>query len=271
MEEEYRQRLARKEEQIERELQEQRELQQQREREQRERERLQRDKEKSQHLSSHIQPQPSLVLPMLHPPMHHPKDLYSSPLSLTSATRQSPIGASLLPPSSLGHSYPAIPRSSPSLQRHSPHSSYHPSASRPEYGLNLTQQRHSPIIQPSGPIINNPTSLAPPSGQMASRVSPKPSTPKLPTSKPPTPKPSTTVNPLRIPSIAATAVSVAAAQSTVVTSSTVVNSSAVSSDVTVTVPATVTSVVSAPIKLPQENPAVSSAGEGNRDNGDGAC
>lgn len=129
LEDDYRRLARNKEEQIERELQEQRELQQhQREREQRERDRQQREKEKAQHLSvqshlppTHLPPQSSLVLPMLHPgSMHHPKDLYPSPMGLASATRQSPIG--MMPPNYM----PSIPRSSPSLQRHSPHTGFHP-------------------------------------------------------------------------------------------------------------------------------------------------
>ncbi|KAF5296134.1 hypothetical protein FQR65_LT10304 [Abscondita terminalis] len=261
LEEEYRQRLARKEEQIERELQEQRELHQQREREQRERDRLHREKEKVPHISvashppnPHIPSQPPLVLPMLHPSVHHPKDLYSSPLSL--ATRQSPISSNLLPPNSLAnslHSYQTIPRSSPSLQRHSPHSTFHPPTARPEYGLNLSQQKLSPVIQPSGPIINN-TSLVPPN-QLGTRVSPKPSTPK-PQSKPQTPKPNTSANSLRIPSVVAPTPNL----STSVTSSiqsTIVNTTAVSSDVSVSVP--ISTVSSAPMKKAEEKPAISNA------------
>lgn len=79
-----------------------------------------------------------MMLPMLHSTSMLP----STPMSLTPNTRQSPVtSAGFLTP----HSYPSIPRSSPSLQRHSPHS----------YSINLSQQRQSPVIQPSGPLINN--------------------------------------------------------------------------------------------------------------------
>ncbi|KAK4884862.1 hypothetical protein RN001_001133 [Aquatica leii] len=263
LEEEYRQRLARKEEQIERELQEQRELQQQREREQRERDRMHREKEKVPHINvashppnPHLSSQPPLVLPMLHPSVHHPKELYPSPLSLATATRQSPIGSNLLPPSSLAnslHSYQAIPRSSPSLQRHSPHSTFHPPSSRPEYGLNLSQQKLSPVIQPSGPIINNTSNLVPPN-QMGTRLSPKPSTPK-PQSKPSTPKPNTSSNPLRIPNVVAPSPNLSTSVSSI--PSTIVNTTSVNSDVSVTGP--ISTVSSASIKKSEEKPAISSA------------
>ncbi|KAF5287987.1 hypothetical protein FQA39_LY15569 [Lamprigera yunnana] len=264
LEEEYRQRLARKEEQIERELQEQRELHQQREREQRERDRLHREKEKVSHMSvaphpqnPHISTQPPLVLPMLHPSVHHPKELYSSSLSLASATRQSPIASNLLPPNSLAnslHSYQAIPRSSPSLQRHSPHSTFHPPTSRPEYGLNLSQQKLSPVIQPSGPIINSTSNLVP-SNQMGTRSSPKPTTPK-PQPKPPTPKPNTPMNSLRIPNVVASTSNLSTSVASSI-SSTIVNTTTVSSDVSVTLP--VSTVSCAPVKKVEEKPVSSSA------------
>lgn len=222
--EEHRQRLAHKEEHIERELLEQRE------REQREKERIQRERDKSStHLShippSHLPSQPPLMLPMLHPgTMLPPKDLYPPPLSLTPSTRHSPLSTGLLP-----QNYP-IPRSSPSLQRQSP--SIHPG-----YSLSLTQpQRQSPVIQPSGPLINNSASnlTTLPSSQPGNRVSPKPPTPKPSPAKniapPPTPPPP------QPPASTATAV-------------TPTNESL-------------------PVqKIPEEPVAVSSAGEGNRDNG----
>ncbi|XP_031359271.1 uncharacterized protein LOC116182859 isoform X1 [Photinus pyralis] len=275
LEEEYRQKLARKEEQIERELQEQRELHQQREREQRERDRLHREKEKVPYISvpthipnTHISSQTPLVMPMLHPSVHHPKELYSSPMSLSTSTRQSPLSSNLIPPNSLPnslHNYPTIPRSSPSLQRHSPHSTFYPPTSRPEYGLNLSQQKHSPVIQPSGPVINN--SLAPP-GQLGSRVSPKPSTPK-PQAKSTTPKPSTPMNSLRIPNVVPATPNVSSVTIASTLSSTIVNTSAVSSDASANV--AISTVSSAQGKKAEENPAVSNAGEGNCDNGDSAC
>lgn len=216
--EEHRQRMAHKEEHIERELLEQRE------REQREKERIQRERDKSQtHLShlppSHLPSQPPLMLPMLHPgAMLPPKDLYPPPLSLTPSTRHSPLSSALLP-----QNYP-IPRSSPSLQRQSP--SIHPLSQSAGYSLNLSQpQRQSPVIQPSGPLINNSATnlTTPTSSQSGTRVSPKPPTPKPSPAKhipPPTPPP--------------------------------VSSSA-------------PSTTNEPQKMPEE--AVSSAGEGNRDNG----
>lgn len=197
IEEEHRQRLARKEEHVERELMEQRELlQQQREREHREKERAHREREKAQQsrISPHVAPpQPPLMLPMLHPTsMLPPKDLYPGSLSLTS-TRQSPIGANLL-----SQPYPTIPRSSPSLQRHSPHANLHSMSVNNVFNLSLPP-KPSPVIQPSGPLINNSAttttstpSLVPPppppqqqqqpqsqsTSQTTNRVSPKPTTPK---------------------------------------------------------------------------------------------
>lgn len=230
LEEEHRQRLARKEEHIEREL-----LEHQREREHREKERIQRERDKSQtHLShippSHLSSQPPLMLPMLHPgSMLPPKDIYPSPLGLSPSTRQSPLGPGLLPPNSLSQSYP-IPRSSPSLQRHSPHSSIHSLPTNSNYSLNLSQpQRRSPVIQPSGPLINNTSNSGAPSSQAGSRASPKP----------PTPKPSQK-NHVVAPTAA---------------SPVIVHTSAAA-------------VESAAVK--EESQAVSSAGEGNRDNGDSA-
>ncbi|KAK9736650.1 Protein of unknown function (DUF3736) [Popillia japonica] len=228
LEEEHRQRLTRKDEQAEREQQQlELQLQQQREREQREKERVQREREKAQtRISPHVPPshlpsQPPLMLPMLHPgSMLPPKDIYPSPLSLAS-TRQSPLSAGLLPPGPLPTQPYPIPRSSPSLQRHSPHSSVHPISSTTlphtsPYTLNLSQpQRHSPVIQPSGPLINNSlapqstaTSQAPP--PTPPRVSPKPPTPKpvakMPTSSTPSASaslPVSTVSSTVIPSTAA--------------------------------------------------------------------
>jgi hypothetical protein len=194
LEEEHRQRLAavRKDDHTEREMLEHRELlQQQREREQREKERAQRDREKAQQarISPHMTPSHlSAQSPMMLPILHSGSMLPSTPLSLTSTTRQSPLSAGFLTPSSLSHNYP-VPRSSPSLQRHSPHTNLHSSTG---YSLNLSQQqRQSPIIQPSGPLINN-TSM----GQLSSQV-PKAPTPKLSTvpkiSVAPTPVTSTSV------------------------------------------------------------------------------
>ncbi|XP_018335742.1 uncharacterized protein LOC108744461 isoform X2 [Agrilus planipennis] len=188
LEEEHRLRMVQKEQQIERELQEQRELhhqqqlqqQREREREQREKERLQREKEKAlaaqQHsrVSPHVPPVMShvslhspLMMSMMHPGSMLPpsKDIYPPSLVTSSAQRQS---ASLLPPSPLQnhHSSSPVPRSSPSLQRHSPHMLFHPpppSTSSSPYGLNLSQT----VMQPSGPVINN-----------VSQSLPKPPTPK---------------------------------------------------------------------------------------------
>lgn len=252
LEEEHRQRLARKEEHAERELLEQRELlQHQREREHREKERVQREREKPQvqsrispHLAAtHLPSQPPLMLPMIHATsMLPPKDMYPPSLSLAS-TRQSPQAQNLLPPGLMtAQPYP-IPRSSPSLQRHSPHSSIHPIPS--PYSLNLTQpQRHSPIIQPSGPLINN--SLPPPPSTTQSRVSPKPPTPKPIKSQASTPMNS-------IPSPVVVAMTATADSN-----------------------ATTVNMTSNPPPLQKTNeeglpPAIiSSAGEGNRDKGDSA-
>nr|XP_022915892.1 uncharacterized protein LOC111425848 isoform X1 [Onthophagus taurus] len=173
LEEEHRHRLTRKEEQIERDHLEL--LHQQREREQREKERIQREREKVQsRVSPHVPPshltaQPPLMLSMLHGGMLPPKDLYPAPLSLS--TRQSPLSTGLLPPGPISTQPYPIPRSSPSLQRHSPHTSI--SLPTP-YTLNLSQpQRHSPVIQSSFPMMNNlQTSNQP------SRISPRPPTPK---------------------------------------------------------------------------------------------
>lgn len=205
-------------------------------------------------MSPHVPPthQPPLILPMLHPgSMLPPKDIYPTPLSLTS-TRQSPLSAGLLPPGPIPSQPYPIPRSSPSLQRHSPHSSVHSISSTTlphtsPYTLNLSQpQRHSPVIQPSGPLINN--SLAPPTTSQASassRVSPKPPTPKPAAKLPPT--------------------SASLPVSTV--SSTVVPSTAADSSIGSSCPTSVSAKVPSEEVLPA---AVSSAGEGNRDNGDSA-
>ncbi|XP_019877078.2 uncharacterized protein LOC109604958 isoform X2 [Aethina tumida] len=170
LEEEHRQRLAlARKEDSEREHLEM--LQQQREREQREKDRAQREREKAQSRLSHLPPsphmpaQPSLMIPMLH---------HSS--MLPTAMRHSPLNSGFLSPSTIPQNY-SVPRSSPSLQRHSP--TVHPPTN---YSLNLSQRR-SPIIQPSGPLINN---VNPPS--TSSSHNPPRSSPKLPPSKSSTPK-----------------------------------------------------------------------------------
>lgn len=116
--------------------------------EQREKERVTahlRGSDKTQRISPHHLP--PMMMPMLHsgPPM--------LPSPLAPNTRHSPLsGGGFLAPS-MGYHAPSVPRSSPSLQRHSPH--IHP----PTYAANLTlssrDQRRSPVIQPSGPMINN--------------------------------------------------------------------------------------------------------------------
>lgn len=214
--------MQRKEEHLERELLEQRE------REQREKERIQRERDKSQPHISHIPPThltstaPPSMMSMLHPgSMLPPKDLYLSPLSLTSATRQSPVAAGLLPPCTLPQSYP-IPRSSPSL--HTPHPTMHPLGPTAGYSLNLSQpQRRSPVIQPSGPLINNV-------GSSQKSVSPKPPTPK-----------SSFAN-RTTPTLSSSAVQIVGGSSNSVNEG----------------------------GGKEESQGVSSAGEGNRDNGDSA-
>lgn len=233
LEEEHRQRLAavRKDEH---ELIE-RDLQHQREREHREKERSQREREKAQsrispHLTSpHMTSQPSLMLPVLHPSSMLPP----TPISLAPSMRQSPLNSAFLTPSS--QNYP-IPRSSPSLQRHSPN--VHPSSN---YSLNLSQ-RHSPVIQPSGPLISN-INLAPPTSSQSAttRSSPKPPTPKPPTPKQ-TPNPKSPVT--GTPSVAST--NVASDHSGGSTNQ-------------------------ANVKIPEEGQTTAtSAGEGIRDNGETA-
>lgn len=225
-------------------------MQQQRERDQRDKERAQREREKVQqsrispHVpSQHLTAQPPLMLPMLHPTsMLPPKDIYPSPLSLS--TRQSPLCSGLLPPGSL-QAYPTIPRSSPSLQRHSPHLSLHSSMSiNTSHNLSLSQsQKQSPIMQPSGPLINNSSNLLPTTSQTMNRISPKP----------PTPKPSP------VPKIS----------TPLATTPITISSPTVSNETTTA--AIVSSAQSQSKIHAEETPiTVSSAGEGNRDNGGSA-
>ncbi|XP_045460956.1 uncharacterized protein LOC123671254 isoform X2 [Harmonia axyridis] len=165
VEEEHRRLVAlKKDEQMEREL-----LQHQREREQREKERVLREREKAQsRVSPHIPPpshltaQSPLMVPLLHPGSMLPP----TPLGLSSRNSMS-MNTPFLPPVSLPQAY-SVPRSSPNLHRQSPHASSHPSSS------SYMSHRQSPIIQPSGPLINNAMG---PSSQVP-RSSPKPPTPK---------------------------------------------------------------------------------------------
>ncbi|VEN42492.1 unnamed protein product [Callosobruchus maculatus] len=180
----------------------------------REKERVQREREKVQSRMSPHHPlnasQQPLVLPILQPTgmLPPPVGLPSSAAPVSS--RHSPLGAP--PPSSSAFLTPStppgqpptgysVPRSSPSLQRHSP--SVNASASA--FSLNLSQ-RQSPVMQPSGPLINA-VNLAPPlppltpSSQSQPRSSPKPPTPSrqsrspavsaspVPMSVPPMPEP----------------------------------------------------------------------------------
>ncbi|CAH0550832.1 unnamed protein product [Brassicogethes aeneus] len=164
LEEEHRQRLAlARKDDSEREHMEL--LQHQREREQREKERAHREREKARlsHLSPsghHSAPQPPLMIPMMTPSSMFPPNAIS---------RHSPLNSGFLSPQNY-----TVPRSSPSLQRHSP--SVHPPSA---YTLNLSQRR-SPIIQPSGPLINNlaPATVTSSSHNPPPRSSPKPPTPK---------------------------------------------------------------------------------------------
>lgn len=149
-----------KDEQMEREL-----LQHQREREQREKERVMREREKAQsRMASHMPPhshltsQPSLMVPIL----HHGSMLPPTPLGLPSSRNPLPF----LPPVSLPQGY-SVPRSSPSLQRQSPHAASHHSSS------SYISHRQSPVIQPSGPLISSMVSSS-----QVPRSSPKPPTPK---------------------------------------------------------------------------------------------
>ncbi|KAL3286938.1 hypothetical protein HHI36_001423 [Cryptolaemus montrouzieri] len=174
LEEEHRRIAAiKKDEQMEREL-----LQHQREREQREKDRALREREKAQsRISPHIPP-PHLTAqsPMMVPLLHPGSMLPPTPMSLSSSRNSIPMNTPFLPPVSLPQTY-SVPRSSPSLQRHSPHTVTHPPSS------SYLPQRQSPVIQPSGPLINNTVG---PSSQVP-RSSPKPPTPKSISIPPQTP------------------------------------------------------------------------------------
>ncbi|CAH1164583.1 unnamed protein product [Phaedon cochleariae] len=153
---------SRKDDYVEREMME-RDLQLARERD-KERQAREREREKMSRRSPlHHRLSPHHAHAHAHP--------YASPMLPPNQMRQSPLGSAFVAPS---NSYP-IPRSSPSLQRHSPSIPINSS-----YTLNLSQ-RHSPIIQPSGPLI----SLAPPTPNHTPRSSPHPNTTPRSSPKPP--------------------------------------------------------------------------------------
>ncbi|XP_066153057.1 uncharacterized protein px isoform X2 [Euwallacea fornicatus] len=162
LEEEHRQRLAaaavarNKDAELERELLER----------EREKERLVREKEATRRVSPHM-----LGLPVMHP----------------SATGMLPPALGLAPPparhspiAGYAQAYPQVPRSSPSLQRHSP-------MAYPTLNLSTPTRQSPTVIQPSGPLINATVNVQPPPAHSSSQAPNHHDKPPLHV-RPPTPK-----------------------------------------------------------------------------------